>query len=146
MMRLFALAALALLAVGCDRRADRPRVEQAWARLPAVTGRPGAAYFTLRGGPSSQRLIGIRSALVKRIELHASMAGMGGMTTMAPLPGIDLPAGGEMRLAPGGIHAMLFDIDPAITPGTEIPLRLDFADGTAIEASAKTIAAGDPAP
>jgi copper(I)-binding protein len=135
----------AALVAGCHRPAATPKVSQAWVRLSAVAGQPGAAYFTIAGGRSSARLVRIESALVGHIELHESMGGMAAMT-MKPLAGLDVPAGGTIAFAPGGRHAMLFGIDPVVKPGTSIPLRFGFADGTTAEAEAKTIAAGDDKP
>ena len=47
---------------------------------------------------------------------------------------------------PGGRHVMLYGLDPAIKPGTAIPLRFGFAGGQTAEAEAKTVPAGDGAP
>ena len=41
---------------------------------------------------------------------------------------------------------MLFDVNPKVTPGSEVPLRLTFADGKSIDIKAKAIAAGDAPP
>jgi copper(I)-binding protein len=142
MRRLFAAATAILLLGGCHARdGGTPRVKDAWVRLAAVAGRPAAGYFTLKGGAKDDRLIAIESAVVKRIELHeSSMAG--GMMTMKPIATVALPAGATVEFAPGGNHAMLFEIDPQITPGTAIPMRFRFASGAAFEAEAKTVAAG----
>src|SRR5690349_2639388 len=131
-----ALLALASLS-GCDRSgAAKLAVTEAWVRLPAVKDRPAAGYFTLKGGASDDRLTAIESAVVKRIELHEG--GMkGSMITMRPITGVDLRANGTVAFAPGGNHTMLFGIDPAITPGTAIPMRFRFASGAAIEVEAK---------
>ncbi|MEH3106054.1 MAG: copper chaperone PCu(A)C [Sphingomonas fennica] len=138
------LALAALAACHGKGGGDRP-VRQPWVSLPAVPGRPGAAYFTLSGEGGARVLTGVRSALVQRIELHAG--GMhGGMMTMRPLPRAEVAAGATRAFAPKGDHAMLFGIDPAIRPGTAIPLRFDFADGTAFEAEAKTVGPGEAAP
>lgn len=145
----FLIAALAapLLPLGaCHRASEAPAIGRAWVRLPAVSGQPGAAYFTIRGGRAATRLARIESALAARAELHESMAGVGGMMAMRPLDGIDVPAGGTIAFAPGGRHAMLFSIDPAVKPGTAIPLRFGFTDGRTAEAEAKTVAAGEDAP
>ena len=139
------LAFLALLA-GCHARDSAPKVVRAWVRLPAVAGQPAAAYFTLEAGTRARRLVRMESALVERIELHESMAGRGGMTRMTPLAAIDVPAGGSVNFAPGARHAMLIGTDPMVTPGTAVPLRFGFADGTTTEAEAKTVAAGEDAP
>lgn len=144
MKRFSVLAALSLLA-SCSGHSADPKVTQAWVRLAAVPGRPAAAYFTVEGGHGEDRLVRVESAVVGRIEMHASMAG-GGMTTMRPLDEVAIPAGEETRFAPGGRHLMLFDVDPAITPGTAIPLRFGLASGATMEAEAKTVAAGEDAP
>lgn len=120
-------------------------VEDAWVRLAAVPGRPAAGYVTIKGGATADRLVSVTSAKAARVELHAG--GMEhGMATMHPISGLDVPAGDEAKLAPGGDHAMLFGIDPAIRPGDALPLTLRFASGTKLTTAAKTIAAGDPAP
>ena len=136
----------ALLATGCHREARRAAVTHAWVRLAAVPGQPGAAYFTLTGGSGAARLVKVETALARRAELHESMKGMGGMGMMKPLAGVDVPAGADIAFAPGGRHVMLFGLDPVVKPGTAVPLRLGFSDGTTAEAEAKTVAAGDDAP
>jgi copper(I)-binding protein len=150
--RIVVPAALACLAAaGCQPAApDAVAVKYAWARLSPVAGRPAALYFTLTGAGRPDRLVAIESALVQRIELHESMgvgaAGMSDMTTMKPLAGVDVPVGGSALFQPGGKHAMLFGIDPAIRPGTAIPLRFRFASGKQVEAEAKSVGAGDASP
>jgi copper(I)-binding protein len=139
------LLALLLLAA-CGSRPSDPKVTQAWVRLPAVAGQPAAAYFTISGGRSDEKLVQVASALGDRIELHANMAGAHGMTRMTPLDAVEVPAGGTVALAPGGRHAMIFGLDRAIAPGTAVPLRFGFASGRTAEAEAKTVAVGEAAP
>jgi copper(I)-binding protein len=141
----------ALLAImtlgGCDRPGSPTlTVTDAWVRLPAVSGRPGAGYFTLKGGTSDDRLTTVASAVVERIELHES--GMDkGMMTMRPLSaGAKVAAGKAVTFAPGGNHAMLFGINPAITPGTAIPLQFRFESGAIVAVEAKTVSAGQDGP
>ncbi len=145
---LLAASAALLCLAGCQPSApDKVAVKYAWARLSPVAGNPSALYFTLTGAAQPDRLVAIDSALIQRIELHESMGGgMAGMTTMKPLAGVDVPVGGSALFQPGGKHAMLFGVDPAIRPGTAIPLRFRFASGKAVEAEAKTVGAGDAAP
>ncbi len=142
------LAAICLLLpiAGCGQKpAETLRAEAPWVRLAAVPGRPAAGYFTLRGGPAADRLIAVESPAAARAELHSG--GMvANMATMKPMAGMDLPAGGRANFAPGGDHVMLFGVDPAIRAGGTMPLRLRFQSGTAVDATARVIAAGDPAP
>jgi copper(I)-binding protein len=136
------LAAAALAA--CQAPAERA-VEDAWARLPAALGRPAAAYLTLKGGASGATLVGIESPAAARAELH-EMANDNGVMRMGAVAKIDVPAGGEVRLAPGGLHVMLFGVKPGMQPGGTIPLTLRFADASSATVEARLIGAGDPAP
>jgi copper(I)-binding protein len=143
-MRRLLTATIALLALaGCDaQRGEKPAVKDAWVRLAAVPDRPAAGYFTLGGSDKDDRLLSIDSAVVNKIELHE--VGMsGGLMTMRPLADVPLPAGGTVEFAPGGNHAMLFGVDPRITPGTGIPMLFTFQSGAKVEVEARTIAAGD---
>jgi len=85
MRKAFPLAPLLLLAA-CHGRNSEPKVTEAWVRLPAVSGQPAAAYFTIHGGRRDAKLMRMESALAAKTEMHASMKGMHGMATMAPSP------------------------------------------------------------
>jgi len=145
MRKAFPLAPLLLLAA-CHGRNSEPKVTEAWVRLPAVSGQPAAAYFTIHGGRRDAKLMRMESALAAKTEMHASMKGMHGMATMAPLAQVDIPAGGTVQFRPGGNHAMLIGLDPVVKPGTAVPLRFGFADGSTAEAEAKSVAPGEDAP
>lgn len=142
MRRLLTLSTAILMLAGCHAKgADKPIVKDAWVRMAAVPGRPAAGYFAIKGGKADDRLLRIDSAVVKKIELHEG--GMtGGMAVMKPIADVAVPSGAAVEFAPGGNHAMLFDIDPAITPGTGIPMLFSFASGAKIEVEAKTVPAG----
>ncbi len=114
----------------------------AWVRLPAVTGRPGAAYFIVRGGGEATSLLAVSTPAAIRTELH-EMKHEGGMMTMIPLKDVAIPAGQAVAFAPGGKHVMLFDISPSVRSGTTVPLRLAFANGKTVEVTATVKAAGD---
>ena len=133
-----ALAALAL--AGCGKPAALS-VDGAWVRLPAVPGRPAAAYFTLHGGAADATLIAVRTDAARRAELHESSA-----NGMRPIGAVNVPAGAEVRFAPGNRHVMLFDVDPRLAPAQAAALRLGFADGRALIAQARVVAAADAPP
>lgn len=145
-MRLARLAAptVALLLAACQAPAERA-VEDAWARLPAASGRPAAAYLTLKGGAQGATLVAVASPAVERAELH-EMANDNGVMRMGAVRNIPVPAGGEVRLAPGGLHVMLFGLQPGQNAGGTLPLVLRFADGSSMTTEARLVGAGDPAP
>jgi periplasmic copper chaperone A len=138
------IATAVFVALGaCDKPPAEPRVtvEAAVVTLPAIKGRPGAAYFTLHANTRSTRLIGVASPRIERIELHESRT-EGGISRMAPL---DRPMfeGRRMEFKPGGRHAMLFGIDPTVAAGGKIPLTFSFEGAPPVTALAQVRAAGD---
>lgn len=94
-------------------------------RLPAVAGRPGALYFTLEGGERGRTLRGIASPAAERIELHETVTEDGRMT-MRPLGAVRAGPREAVLFAPGGRHAMLFGLDPALEPGARLRLIFDL--------------------
>ncbi|NNC71581.1 MAG: copper chaperone PCu(A)C [Sphingomonadaceae bacterium] len=141
-----ALLALLLSACGASEDAPSPgRVENVWVRLPAVDGRPAAAYFEISGGESGEVLIAIDSSRVENIELHETID-EDGVMRMAPIMTVEVPPGETIAFEPGGRHAMLFGISAEITPGTPLPLDFRFENGRDTRIEAVTIGAGDEAP
>lgn len=140
-MRRFLTVCLAAATLTACGKADMS-AQDAWVRLPAVPGRPAAAYVTIQGGGETTSLMKIATPAANRTELH-EMKSEGGMMTMSPLDSLPIPAGETVKLAPGGAHAMLFDVAPTLRAGGTIPLRLSFANGRTIEVAAKIKAAGE---
>ena len=68
------------------------------------------------------------------------------MTGMQRLDELDLPAHGKIAFAPGGNHVMLFGVSPQMKPGSHMTLAIRFEKGQPLQADAKVVGAGDPAP
>jgi periplasmic copper chaperone A len=130
------LAACAL--TSCERSPEKAAVtvEEAWIRLPAAPGRPGAAYFTLRSDGPSPTLAGVSSPQAERIELHETRTEEN-IARMVPVSKLQFPEDGELRFAPGGRHAMLFGLDPALKPGDRISLSFTFEPPMQVAADAE---------
>jgi len=137
-------AALSACGSAAEETAPDP-VENAWVRLPAVDGRPAAAYFTLHGGEAGDTLIAVDSERVATIKLHETMM-EGGAMRMQPIMSVDVPAGETVAFEPGGRHAMLFGIDPEVTAGTNLTLHFRFDSGRDVSVEATAVGAGDDAP
>ncbi len=121
----FALAALvatgnALLAAAAQ--AQPVTVREAWVRAPAPGQKVAGAYMELVGR-SPSTLVSITSPVAGRVELH-STAMEGGVMKMRPVGRIELAAGKTVRLEPGGLHAMLIDLQRPLKPGEKVPLTL----------------------
>lgn len=136
----FVAGSLALAATGCRQSPERI-VDGAWVRLPAVPGRPAAAYFRVMGGRDATRLIGVEVDGARRSELHES--GNGGMRRLADLP---IPADTIVEFGPGGRHVMLFGLDPRLKAGARTTVRLVLGDGRRPAAPARVVGPADPAP
>ena len=136
------LAALLALAA-CDGRRPEPRVtvEDAVVTLPVLPGRPGAAYFTLRTNNEPTQLVGIASPRVARIELHET-ARQAGVVRMRPVRDTNFSPDAPLAFAPGGRHAMLLGIDPALRAGDILPLTFTFDPAPAVTVEAQVRAAG----
>ena len=144
MRGILGIVAAALLLAGCSKPAELG-ADKAWVRLPAVAGRPGAAYFTIRGGAQADTLLAVSTPAALRSELHETMDHQG-TNSRHPAGDIAVPANGTVEFAPGGKHVMLFDVGPNVKAGGRIPLALAFASGKKLELQAQVIGAGDPPP
>ncbi|MDE0407947.1 MAG: copper chaperone PCu(A)C [Alphaproteobacteria bacterium] len=126
MLRLALAAALAAsLAAAAPASADGPlTVEDARARI-LLPSRPGAAWLTIRNAGGEDRLVGAESPAAERVEIHTHVH-EGGVMTMRRVDAIDVPAGGEAALEPGGNHLMLFGLKAGLKTGSSFPLTLLF--------------------
>ena len=126
-MRRFAFAFLlaAALPVAAPAAAGGAlAVEDARARI-LLPSRPGAAWLTIRNSGGADRLVGADSPAAERIEIHTHIH-EGGVMMMRRVEAIDIPAGGEAALEPGGGHLMLFGLKPGLKTGGSFPLTLLF--------------------
>lgn len=106
--------------------------------LPAMTGRPGVAYFTLKnGGAASATLAAVEIKDVGRAEMHRTAGGK-----MEPVDKVDVAPGATVAFAPGGLHVMAFDVADTLKPGSETEITLTFSDGDKLSTPARIEAFG----
>ncbi|MEQ9639606.1 MAG: copper chaperone PCu(A)C [Alphaproteobacteria bacterium] len=108
-------------------------VDRAWARASILASRPGAAYLTIRNaGAVADRLIGATSPVAKSVMIHAT-EGSGGTMRMRAMPDLEIGAGGEAVLEPGGVHLMLMGLREKLVEGEDLTLVLTFERAGVIE-------------
>jgi copper(I)-binding protein len=96
--------------------------------LPAVPGRPGVAYFTVRNETDATVTVaGVHIAGVGKTEMHRTEGGK-----MSALDKLDIEAGEAGTFAAGGLHVMAFDVGDNLKAGAETEMTLTFADGDKI--------------
>lgn len=114
---------LALLCTG-QAQAQSVTVKDAWIR-GTVQGQNATGAFMELTGKSNARLVGVTTPLTKSAEVH-NMTMENGVMKMFPVDGIDVPAGKTVRLAPGGYHVMLMNLQKPLNAGDKMPLQLTF--------------------
>jgi hypothetical protein len=104
-------------------------VSSAWARS-TVPGQGGTGAFMTLVSRDGGKLIGAASPVAGVVELH-EMAMDNNVMKMRAIPSLDLPAGREVQLKPGGYHVMLLDLKRPLKVGekVQIELRLETRDG-----------------
>jgi copper(I)-binding protein len=126
--RLFALLAGLALAAGAHAgAADQVHASHAWIRvLPGAL--PAGGYVTLENrGDQPVALTGARSTAYAEVMLHHSST-QGGMSRMAMVESLPIPAHGTVVLAPGGYHLMLMDAKADHAAGDRLQLTLTLGD------------------
>lgn len=139
LLRLAAFLALFCLFLGASATAvsetDGLEAIAPWVRwLPA--GLPAAGYVTLLNSSAADSyFVGASSRDYKKIELHQSFTAPDGASRMRPVRRLCVPAGGQVALAPGSYHLMLFEPQRKIEPGDTVTIELVFADGRCLPVS-----------
>jgi hypothetical protein len=101
----------------------------------APAGDVSALYFTVKnGGSTADALVGARVEIAGATEVH-EMVTEGSQSMMRPVERIDVPAGGEAVLEPGGYHVMLMNLKEELREGEriEVVLELEQAGSVTLE-------------
>ena len=126
----FTLAALLAmpLAHACQLEAGDP-----WIRAAPPTAGVMAGYVSLSNpGTDAVAVTAASSPAFGAIELH-EMAMDGDVMRMRPVQRIEVPAGGEVKLAPGGLHLMLFRPVAPLAVGDSATLSLTLDCGASVD-------------
>lgn len=133
--RLIALLSLIVLAFAIPARGQDEAaisVLQPWARASILASRPAAAYLTiLNKDDRPATLVALETPVAGRAEVHRTVK-KGDVMKMAPAGPIEVPAGGSIRMEPGGYHVMLVDLVRPIEKGETLKLTLRFANASPI--------------
>lgn len=97
-------------------------------------GHPNSAAFMVLKNTSEQdrALVNAHSNVSKVVELHTHKK-EGGMMRMRRVKKIDIKAGSETVLKPGGLHVMFIGLKQQLKVGDKVELELEFDDGATIK-------------
>lgn len=135
LQRAAAVLVLAFAATGAEA-GGKLVVESAW--IPAAP--PGmamyAGYATLANrGDAELTITAAESPQFDDVSIHETVV-VDGVSRMRGLETIAIPAGGEVKLVPGGRHLMLMEPVSTLAPGagSEVTIEFVLADGSRVAA------------
>ncbi|MDH5832452.1 copper chaperone PCu(A)C [Luteimonas kalidii] len=138
-MSIARLAAVLLLAAAAAPAAYAgdcmPVLESPWIRKPPMAMPMMAGFATIRNPcPASVTLVGASSPAFGAVELHETRR-VDGVSRMRHVESLDVPAGGAVTLAPGGLHLMLMRPQADAAIGESLEVELELADGRTLGAA-----------
>lgn len=138
MKRLLIVLALILL-VACGPASKTPMALQNGIEISDVSIRlldgsmPAVGYLTIKNtGSINDRLIGLTCDAAQQLMLHQSSVDANGVASMKMVVAIDVPAGQQVNLEPGGYHIMLAALHDDFKAGNIITLTLQFEQAGAV--------------
>lgn len=101
-------------------------------------GANSAVYMVLtNGGTAADRLVAAQADVSNAVEIHETKM-EGDVMRMQPVEGgIEIPAGGQVELKPGGYHVMLIGLTRDLNVGDKFPVTLEFASGAQLQVEAE---------
>ncbi len=145
---IFAVAASGMLPVQAHEHSQGSlTVVHPWSRATAPSQKAGGVFLRIKNaGNQPDRLIAVESELADVASLHV-MIRDGDVMKMRPVEGgVEVPANGEVILAPGGKHVMLIGLHEQLIKESTISLTLIFERAGRLEIEAVVEAAGSRGP
>ena len=98
-----------------------------WSRATLPGAKVAAGYLTVKNaGSTPDRLISVTADIAGKGEIH-EMTVKDGIMNMRPLAdGLEIPAGGEVKLEPGSYHLMFMGLKEPAVEGVKFPGTLTF--------------------
>lgn len=130
------LALVGMLALaGCGPRAagkaGEVEIRGPWIR-PAAAGGSTAAYMQIKNGANQpDRLVSAEFAPAGMVELMDTTI-VDDRMQMVTISEIEIPAGGQVELKPGGLHVMLMNLKEDLVEGQTAALTLTFEQGGSV--------------
>jgi copper(I)-binding protein len=101
-------------------------------------GANSAIYMVLaNGGAAADSLVAAQADVSNTIEIHETVMEGDVMRMNQVEGGIQVPAGGQVELKPGGYHVMLIGLTRDLAVGEKFPVTLEFASGAKLDVEAE---------
>ena len=127
MKKLFAVfATIASLFVATSAFASDIEVKDAWTKASLGQVRNGAAFFKVENHGDADRIVGVRSDLADKTELHTHIMKDNVMKMREVEGGVEVPMHGNVMFKPGSYHVMLIGLKKPLEEGEMINVTLEF--------------------
>ncbi len=138
-----ALAAITILlatdAFAHSYNVGKLTVVHPWAR---ASSRAGGVFMTIKNnGNTADKLVAVKGAAAKNISVHQTIM-ENNIMKMRPVKALEIPAGGEVTLKPGGYHVMMMGLLKPLVKGEKFPLTLVFEKAGEVKVEIKIEKAG----
>ncbi|WP_426442851.1 copper chaperone PCu(A)C [Bradyrhizobium genosp. P] len=146
---LAAILAFALVAPASaeDVKAGDLVISQGWTRATPNGAKIGGGYLTIENkGTAPDRLLGGSGDVAGKIEVHEMAMDNGVMKMRALDKGLTIEPGKTVKLAPGGYHLMMFDLNAPLKQGDKVPVTLEFEKAGKVPVSLDVQGIGAQAP
>ena len=122
------LMAAALVLVAQGALAGGFAVSDAYLRSSMPSAKTAAAFLEITNNTGQDDvLIGVRSELAGKVQLHSHSAGADGVMRMGEIEGgVPIAAGESHVFARGGDHLMFMGLDAPLEQGREVAVTLVF--------------------
>jgi len=105
-----------------------PHIRASMGQSPTTAG-----YLTiLNNGKTADRLLSVSCACAASVTVH-EMKMTGSMASMKVVPSVEIPAGGKVTFAPGGLHLMVMGLKAPIKAGDRVEMVLTFEKTGAVK-------------
>lgn len=105
-----------------------------WSRETPQGAKVAAGYLKIvNSGSEADRLVAVSGEIAGRSEIHEMAVDGKGVMTMRPVDGVEIPAGGEVELKPGGYHIMFLELKDAKKKGERFAGSLTFEKAGTVE-------------
>lgn len=127
---LIALASLAIWstqAFAQEYKLGELEIAHPWSRATLPGAKVATGYLVIKNnGTTDDRLLSVTAEISGKAEIH-EMKMTDGVMSMRPLKqGLEIPAGGEVKLEPQSYHLMFMDLAAPAVEGTKFPGTLTF--------------------
>tara|TARA_B100002003_G_scaffold246750_2_gene277053 strand:+ start:161 stop:655 length:495 start_codon:yes stop_codon:yes gene_type:complete len=118
-----------------------PEISNAYAYATTGSQKNGAAFLSITGAMSNDKILEAKSDVAERTELHTHLMENGRMM-MRKVDAFSIQEDGTLQLKPTGDHIMLMNLKAPLELGESFPLTLVFENSGAHEVNVNIIAPG----